>query len=313
MFEYTSANHFKFGYNGINHFQFRNNTKDQFSAEYGIAQNKYLNWRQANQLAAREIYEKKVGDITILLSGGMDSEICLMSFAEQNLTFKAVTLRFTDIDQSYELVHVERLKKQYGLKHEYFDLNVLDFIDSDSFYSIIDPIKCVSPIIACQLWLADQVSGTPVIAQGEVHLKKDVPSDYIPGESVYPKSNWYLYESERLCSIYQHFIQKNKPAIPGFFQYLPEQFLSYLTQNPILDSLVNDRVVGKLGTRTSKNLMSQQYYPEIPMREKRHGWESVQTQHDDLRAKLAQRFPSNDENWRIEYKKLVQIISGAYP
>lgn len=310
MFNYTSNNHFKFGYNGKNKFQDRLNTRDHFTAEYGVITNPELNWRESNNLAAREIYDKKQGAIVVLLSGGMDSEVCLKSFIDQNLTIKAMTLRFIDIDQKNELKEVERMRSQYQLNHEYVDVKLLDFIGGQEFNQIFEMSKCVSPIINTHLWLADQISGTPVIAQGEIHLKKDIPEGYIPGVSPYLKSRWHLTESERLCSIYKFFISKNKPAIPGFFQYLPEQLFSFLTKNTILQDLISDKIEGKLGTRSSKNLMTRQFYPDVPLRVKLHGWECVQDFHDELRKKLALRFPHHDDNFQIEVEELIEKLSG---
>lgn len=313
MFEYTLGNHFKFGYNGFNDFRQRQSPKDTFTAEYGaITQDGNLNWRKANEKAAREIHERRHGELYLLLSGGTDSEICLKSFLDQKIPLKTITLRYQDVDHSQEMQDVERLVAAHNLDHEYVDISLMDFVQSPKFYATIDAVQCVSPIIGCQLWLANQVPGTPIIAQGEVDLKKQVPADYVPGVSPYEPSSWFLYESERLCSIYQNFILKNKTAIPGFFQYLPEQTYSYLTENPFLNELVNNRVVGKLGTRTSKNLISQQFYPDIPLRQKLHGWESVQAFHDKLRAELALRFPYADANCKIEYRELVQgLLSGG--
>lgn len=312
MFEYTFENHFRFGYDNENNFSPRQSPQQKFTAEYGpISDPNVLNWRKANELAAKKIFERREGDLVLLLSGGTDSEICLRSFIDQNIPIKTITLRFQDVDQDAELKDIERLISTYSLRHEYLDIHLMEFVQSKEFYETIDAVKCVSPIIGCHLWLANQIHGTPVIAQGEAELKKQIPQDYIPGVSPYEPSPWSLYESERLCSIYVNFIQRRKPAIPGFFQYLPEQTYSFLTRNSLLSDLINHRVVGKLGTRTSKNLISQQFYPDIPLRQKLHGWENIQKFHDKLRADLALRFPHNDANCKIEYHDLVRGLTNG--
>jgi hypothetical protein len=307
MHVYTFNNHFKFGYDGNNFFQDRPHATANFTAEYGKITKTCDDWRKSNEVAAKMIHEK-AKDPVVLLSGGMDSEICLRSFTDQGLPVKAVSLRLIDINQE-EIGHIERIKKEIYFKHQYVDLNLNKFIGSSDFYEIADSIQCVSPILVTHLWLCDQISGTPIIAQGEVHLKKDVPSDYVPGKSPYLRSSWYLYESERLCSLYRHFIKRKREAIPGFFQYLPEQFYSFLTKNKILQNLISDKVIGKLGTRTSKNLISHQFYPDVPLRTKLHGWESIQNIHDDFRACLAKRYPYNDDYYRIEVHDLIARLS----
>ena len=309
MYSYTKNNHFKFGYNHKNEYQVRNEASDVFTAEYGKVMQNNISWREANNLAAREISGTNPGKICILLSGGMDSEICLRSFADQNIPFFAVSLRFSDVDQSSETFYIDRLKEELKFQHRYVDLKLNDFVNSSEFFETVNLIKCVSPIVGCHLWLANQVDGLPVIAQGEVHLKKEVPINYRPGISTYDFSMWYLIESERLCSIYMNFIIQNKSAVPGFFQYLPEQALAFLTDNPILSKLVNNEIPGKLGTRTSKNAMSLQYYPTLDPREKLHGWENCGAIHDLVRAQLAKRFPHNDAYFKISYNELLNSLS----
>lgn len=309
MFEYTHKNHFKFGYNDLNEYQPRSLDTDQFSFQYGRVSNKNLSWKQANELAASQIYDRKVGDIHVLLSGGMDSEICFKSFYDLKLPVKTISLRFTDIDQSNELFYINKAVAKYGIEnHEFIDVEVQKIVKSNEFKKLAQSIKCVSPIIVLHMWLANQIKGTPVIAQGEVHLKKSVPANYIPGVSPYEPSIWYLTESERLCSIYMNFILQNKPAIPGFFQYNPEQIYSYLTKNNILQNLIENKIHGKLGTRSSKNLMAHQFYPEIEMREKRHGWESIQEFHDQLRSEMANWFPNSDQSCEKSYDNILKML-----
>lgn len=309
MYEYTLKNHFRFGYDTNRWFCNRERPEDQFTAQFGRAEKKISSWREANIQACKAIRRHFDGPLWVLFSGGTDSEICIRSFFEAQIPIRVATLKFKNNLNTHDLQYVEKLKKQLGLDVTYFELDILDFFNSKEMYDIVDAIECVSPILACHLWLADQLDGVPIIAQGEPYLKKDIPSNYIAGESPYEKSPWRLVESERLCSLYKHFIFKNRPAVPGFFQYTPEQFYSYLTGNKILTDLVEDRVIGKLGTRTSKNDMAYQFYPEVEPRQKFTGFEYVENLHNLKRAELARRFPNSDQNYLIEYHELVRALA----
>lgn len=311
MYEYTYRNHLKFGYNQVNNYQPRESKTDKYTFEYGQVSQADLNWRQANELAARQIYENRHQDVTVLLSGGMDSEICFRSFYDQQLPVRTASLRFLDLDQSEEMNYIQKTIQKHNIKnHEFVDVEVKSFVKSDDFYKTADLSKCVSPIIVLHLWLANQVQGTPVIAQGEVHLHKVIPAGYVPGVSPYEPSDWLISEKERRCTMYMNFILQNKPAIPGFFQYNVEQVYSYLTQNKMLTELVNNKLIGKLGTRSSKNKIAHQFYPDVELREKRHGWESILDFHDEIRSMLAKRFPhSNDENY-ILIEDFLRMISS---
>lgn len=309
-FEYTLNNHFKFGYGPDQWFETRKKSDQIFQVQFGPTKNIHLNWPESNRQAAVEIYERLPHPISVLFSGGMDSEICVRSFLDIGLDINIYCLRMHNNLNQHDIDFVQKFSKSNGIKVELIDLNIEDFWQSPTFYNIVDPIQCVSPILACHLWLCDQVDGTPVIAQGEPHLKKVIPIDYVPGQSPYINSPWYLVESERLCSLYLHFILKNKPAAPGFFQYLPEQFLSYLTKNSILKNLIENQIIGKLGTRSSKNKIINQFYPEIEPRPKYTGFENIEELHKKKRIELAHRFPINDENFNIDYTELVRVLSA---
>lgn len=309
MYEYTSKNHFRFGYNASRWFCNREQPADQFMAQFGRAEKKTSSWREANKDACKTIRQNFAGPLWVLFSGGTDSEICIRAFIEAQIPIRIATLKFTNDLNAHDLKYVESLQRKLGLDVTYFEMDLLHFFNSNEMYKIVDAIECVSPILACHLWLADQLDGVPIIAQGEPYLKKDIPADYVPGESPYERSPWRLVESERLCSLYKHFIFKNRPAVPGFFQYTPEQFYSYLTGNKILKDLIQDKVVGKLGTRTSKNIMAYQYYPEVEPRQKFTGFERVEELHNLKRAELARRFPYSDQNYFIEYHELIRTLT----
>lgn len=311
MYHYTEDNHFKFGYSDSEPYSVRLSKEQTFCFQYGVVKDRTLSWSEANQIAAKKIFDNKVGSIYILLSGGMDSEVCLLSFLQQKLPVKTISLRFKKYSHPDEMQHIERIKQQYNISHEYVDIDLESLLESSDFLSTVEPVKCVSPIIGCHLWLANQISGTPIIAQGEVHLKKEISYDYVPGVSPYLPSDWFLFESERLCSLYMNFILNKKPAIPGFFQYTPEQIYSYLARNPYLERLLHHEIHGKLGTRSSKNLILKQFYPNIQLREKLHGWENFQELHDYHRAKLAKKFPDNDASAKIKVDDLIKALNKS--
>lgn len=309
MYPYTHKNHFQFGYKNKLPFELRTQAEDQFYATYGSIETPLTNWVEANKLAARKIYEQKVGDIVILLSGGLDSEICVRSFSDQNLPFKTVSLRYKGGFNQSELEHVENLKSEISFQHEYVDMDLESYWCSSELDEIVNPIQCVSPILASHLWLASRVGETPVIAQGEALLKKKIPCDYIPGISPYTPSEWFLEESEMFCSLYSHFIIQQKPGIPGFFQFLPEQTSTFLFHNPYLKKLINNEVHGKLTTRSSKNLMSCQFYPNLKPREKLTGFEDIMPLQIQKRKELSQRFPNSEAVVQFSMGEMHKMLS----
>ena len=128
MYPYTHKNHFQFGYKDKLTYELRTRAEDQFYAAYGPVETSLTNWVEANKLAARKIYEQKVGDIVILLSGGLDSEICVRSFFDQNLPFRTVSLRYKGGFNQSELDYVEKLKSEISIHHEYYSYRLISFL-----------------------------------------------------------------------------------------------------------------------------------------------------------------------------------------
>lgn len=310
MFEYTQHNHFKFGYDHKDWFVNRSNENQEFVTSYGRAETNLLSWRKTNVLAAQKIrMASNNSKIWLLYSGGIDSEVCVKSFMEANISFQVAIMRYENDSNIHDIRFALDFCKRNDLSYKLFDLNISKFWGSHELYQIVDLCHCVSPQLAACLWLGDQVDGIPVIAQGESYLKKIVPDDYVPGVSPYLPSPWHYIESDRLCSLFRYFIFKNKPAVPAFFQYLPEQILSFVTKNHRLQMLIANQVPGKLGTRSSKFQMYTEDYPELEPREKLHGFEKFDELHKKYRTELAQRFPLADEDYSIPVEKLIQQLS----
>lgn len=298
MYQYTDQNHFEFGYRHGRKYCNRQEANEIFYADVGSVKKNFLNWRAANIDAVFRITQNLPGPYWILLSGGTDSEICLRAFLEANVPVNVATLRLANGANAYDIEHVYKLQKQLDVKVHFFDLDAEAFLKSKEFYQICNVTANISPIYAFHLWLASQLDGTPIMAQGEVHLKK--------GED----QKWYYVESERLCALYRYFIFYDKPAVPGFFQYTPEQIFTYLKFNPFLKKLINNEVEGKLGTRSSKNLMAQQFYPEVEMRTKYTGFEKIEDTIDIYRKQLRAQFAAHDQFWYCEVNDFISRLQG---
>lgn len=309
-FPYTFENHFKFGYEPSALYRTRTNPNQKFFAQYGKIYDPPRSWRAANRLAARKIRESTQENLHVLYSGGIDSEVCLLSFLEEEIPVQVAILELENGLNAHDIEFAFRFCDKNGIAPTVYKLNIEEFWRSPEFYKLIDPIHCLSPIIACQLWLADQVFGVPILGQGEVHLKKYVDSTYVPGESPYLPGPWHLIESERLCAMYLHFMNRQKPAVPGFFQYMPDQIYAQLKNNPVIQSLVQNKEIGKLGTRTSKSRIVASEYPELELRPKLTGFEQIEVEHDILRAELAERFPASDQDFKMEYQQLLKDLSS---
>lgn len=309
MHNLTFENHFKFGYEGQPWFEQKNSTERIFTFQYGKIKNQVTNWRQANKIAAETINASTDKTIYILGSGGMDSEVCQLAFIDAKVKFKVAIMKYENDLNEHDIRYAVKFCKQYDLPYEVFELNVSNFWSSQSLYDLVDPIYCVSAQLGCHLWLANQVKGFPILAQGEPFMKKNISVDYRPGVDVYDQSGWSYIESERLCSLYRHFILNNKEGVPGFFQYLPEQIDSYVFFESMCKDLVENKLLGKINSRSSKNKIIREHYPEIEPRRKYTGFEFMVDQDLYLQSLLRRRFINSNQDAAVSMDELKKMLS----
>ena len=347
LFEYTWKQHFQFGYAKPGRPLLRENVRwlakrqqpdEVFVAKYGRSQSVFPSWRDANCEAARRIllkcHELSLRPL-ILYSGGLDSEIVLLSFLEarrslsaqghlpHDLAMDVATFRLAHDLNRHDIEYVGKFRSRLnefghseaGLSFHERELDPIQYWQTDEFMKLALQTQTVSPIVVCQMWLCEQMLSErsdylSIIGQGEIHLVKQTPNDYEPGISPYLPTSWSIVETENLCGLYRFFIERGQPAIPGFFQYLPEQFESQLRTNRVLHELIATQRIGKLGTRSSKPEILAFDYPELEKRPKFHGFETIEAEHDRVRKHLGTVMAECEGHW---YKEVFELYRDVRP
>ncbi len=345
LFNYTWNQHFQFGYakpslpqvdENVRWLSKRKNPDELFIAKYGRCEIEIPTWREANREAAsRILIESHTHGFRplVLYSGGLDSEIMLLSFLEArkelaeykdfepHFPIEIATLRLNSDYNRHDVEYVDKFRHRLadlgfsdaGLQFHQRELDVISYWKTDEFLSLARKTQIVSPIILCHLWLCEKMLAEkpdylPIIGQGEIHLVKSTPPGYQAGISPYLPSQWSIVETENLCGLYRYFIEYNLPAIPGFFQFLPEQFEAQLRTNSVMQELIATQRVGKLGTRSSKGEILAIDYPELEPRPKFHGFEKIEQAHDVLRQQLGQKMPECESQWHLDVFQLYRDL-----
>lgn len=302
----THKNHFQFGYDG-QAFHFRKNPDQQWFVSYGACSSKPLDFKKECLRTAELIKQQAKAPVHVMFSGGVDSEVALRSFVEAGIPVTAAILRFkNDLnihDISWAVLTCEALKVPY----RFYELDVLDFW-KNRIFDYAEKTYCVTPQLLPTMWLADQIDGYPVMGSGECLFVKEVPVGYQPGISPYEKSDWFLWEKEKIASWYRHFMIYQRDACPGFFQYTPEIMLSYLL-DPLVQELISDRIIGKLTTESSKLKIYQQHF-DLITRPKYTGFEKIQNEDAFYRKILRESFPGCDQVHKTKVADLQISLSS---
>ena len=308
MYPLTHNNHFKFGYDH-EWFRFRQSPDEQWMASYGACQRPVGDFRDECYATARLIRDSFTGPLTVMFSGGADSEIVLRSFHDQGIPTKVAICQFANNLNIHDVSYAVVCCQQLDIPFDLIPLDIAKFLDG-AFWPYAEATQSRSPELCSTMWLADQVDGVPVMGSGECYLVKRIKATYVDGESPYETTPWDMYERELIAGWYRHFMRPGheRQAVPGFFQYTPEVMLSFLKDDRVVD-LAHDRIIGKRSTITSKLGIYQKYFP-LADRKKFSGYEKVTDRVTAARVQLRRHMPNTGGMWLTEYHDLLAMLEG---
>jgi hypothetical protein len=303
--ELTKNNHFVWGYNNIP-WTSRTHLYDRFFSQYGKASSSYLerptslrdeSITTAKSLAVRA---KALGKIPMVFySGGLDSEMVVASFLESGENFSVGHLKYLPNYNSYDTEWVNRFSKKHNLDLKEFTVDTINFLtDSKTFnHAVKNNARFITNQLVAHLMDLVKNEYYPIIGNGEPYLFRENTNPNEP-------SRWIFKELEHMMVWYNHAVNNKIESCPGFFQWSPEITLSFLL-DPIIKNLVNNKVQGKITSRSSKYYMYNNAFPEynFEIRRKYMGNETIsKSLLNHINSKLtACNFYDKNSSYSYEY------------
>ena len=199
--------------------------------------------------------------VEVLYSGGLDSELVLLSCLKNNIPVIAITL-IIKIDgliiNTHDLYYAEKFCREHGITHKLVELDADKFFENGKHLSYLTPYYIIEPHVATHLWLIEQCSYFPIIGG-------DWPwaQTHIPNKVLSPFRLEY--------ASYERFMTDN--GIHGI-----GNMISYSLESSI--KLIETHLNNHLPDEPISNFKSRMYqtmYPELKTRLKSHGWEKHNT------------------------------------
>jgi len=199
--------------------------------------------------------------VEVLYSGGLDSELVLLSCIKNKIPVIAMTL-VIKIDgmiiNTHDLYYAEKFCRENDITHKLFELDADKFFQNGEYLHYLTPYYIIEPHVATHLWLIEQCSYFPIIGGDwpwtHTHIEHKVLSPFRLEFSSYERfmkdkgingvGNMIGYSLESSCKLIEIHLNKH---IPG-------------------ESVSN-----------FKSRMYQTMYPELRTRLKSHGWENHKT------------------------------------
>ena len=306
----SHQDHFKFGYDG-EWFRLRQNPDDVFSIAYGRCQTEPGSFVDECVRAARLIGEAADGPIHVLFSGGVDSEVTMLCFLAAKVPVTAAIMRFDHNVNQHDIAFAVRFCERHGVPYRLYDLDIQDFF-RELLLNYTIPVRCNAPMMAATMWLVDQIEGFPVLGQGECYLLRPTRRKRLSHakvtsycDVVFADEQWALQESETVNAWYRHFVLRGRNGAPGFFQYTPEQMLSYLRDRHVITMMADPEHDANDGWKLA---VYQQHF-DVPTRPKYTGYEPIMEFIQPYRTGHTRRFPHAHSFMLFDYDCLVRDLA----
>lgn len=252
------------------------------------------------QEAAKSVYQELAEKPLLCLSGGLDSEAMAMAFLAAAVPFEVITLRFEKALNFAEIRHAESFCREFGIKQQFVDLDVVDFFEQKKYESYLDKYYSHSLEVCAQLWFLDQIK-RPFVWAGEA-FRLFVKNGQPEVQAV----------SELEAVVYRFIKYKKLKAIPNFHFYSSELAWAFFSESLHTRGLVYEddhdpaHYIEKLNFYRACGFDIR----EIPERKhKLHGFEMVKNYFD---FKLAPQGLSYNEIYRLPFMERYPITKKAY-
>ncbi|MDP2376937.1 hypothetical protein [Reyranella sp.] len=299
----SHRNHFKFGYNG-EWFTFRRSPQDKWGVAYGHSEWVPQDWRAECIKTARLIRDNADGDLCVLFSGGLDSEVVVQSFLFAGIPIKVGITRFANQLNRHDMVYAVKFCEMHGIPYRCLDIDIEKFFESGDAWRYAERTKCVQPQLLHTMWAMDRVDGYPILGSGECYLVRRDPAE---GTGPDGQPIWDMYEKERIASWFRHLMLADREGCAGFFQYNPENMLSFL-KDPLMVELCSNRRRGHATTMKLKEEIYRNHFL-LERRKKYHGFENVMHLDDRLRPELERAFGDHNGIVRTSYPDLLEMLA----
>lgn len=221
---------------------------------------------------------------TVLVSGGLDSELAAVAVHEHGAPYSLTHVEFTfdgQLINSHERYWVERLAKSLGKVLHIISLDVRRFYRSEEYLNWSVPYMVQSPQIAAHIWALSQITD-PVIMGGQIRQGPDSPT---------------------INSTYHGVFRYWHTAGKKGMEILQDSYELYELGNRLPSSLGKESNRSKVGKRKHFLLNSWGFHHEFVDRPKHTGFELLQ-----------QQFLSVGKDWNREFRlnTLEQKVNRLY-
>ena len=233
--------------------------------------------------------------VEVLYSGGLDSELVLLSCLQKNIPAKAMTLAIKldgMLINTHDLYYAEKFCRENDIEQTILELDAVDFFESGKYYDYLSPYYITEPHVATHLWLLEHCNHFPVLGGDwpwvQMHFENKVISP-----------------SRLEFSSYERFMSDNGMyGIGNMIGYSLESSVKIMQIH--LDNYLPGETVSSFKSRMYKTM-----YPNLVPRLRSYGWESKLIRFNLLKYKINLLKNLNPTIPKIKWGNTVSQLLGT--
>lgn len=263
---FTSENNWYRWYYDTDDYFGRQKGDQQFKTSFGIYNGVVKSFKEELISAARSTVDHSTDTISLLFSGGVDSELILRSFIEIGYKPKVYIFRYEKDYNIYDVSYAVTICSLLNTEYSIIDLNLTKFYEGEfEKYSELGQIDRPRALPYCKM--LDLVDGFPVLGGSDLS-----PTRY--NINYDEDGRWHMRCWEHDIGWSKFLLSIDRHGIGEWFKWTPGLVLSYMQLN-WFKNLINDRYYGKLGSSSTKIIGYREAFTDLIDRKKQTGFERI--------------------------------------
>lgn len=233
---------------------------------------------------------------TILLSGGLDSEIVVRAFIDSGRKFQVVSNRFAKEHNQHELFYIERFVQDKKINVEYVDIDIEKWLPSQESLELADISKCPYSEMLPTMKLIKEVwferNGLPILGNGDFY-------------AVNNGGSWEYVELEYIVAWMRYCNENRIISAVNFFQLTPEITLS-MALDPLMQNTISKNKHPNV--RSTKYLVYKKNWIDVSLREKFNGAEKIQKLCDSINDEYLSKYSIYTSKWTMPLENYLELL-----
>lgn len=268
-----------------------------------------------NAIKTLECFPNK--KISVLFSGGADSELAARTFKDLDANMCAYIFRYENDVNLYDVSYAVTIAEMYNIPYKLIDFDILNFYKKDA-ERVSEISQLTDPRALPQLKFIDYIDDESLVIGGggdavwrrlalENYKNISDQTQIIEDTDYDKKGSWFHVTGEIEIGWDRYVNEINRTAIMSWLKFTPEMYLAQMTTE-WARKLIHDGYKGKLGINSTKLLGWREVYPDMVPRTKKYGLEKIEPLLAEYREFLIKKYNGYYSN-RVVLKTINDIFS----